>query len=252
LIEYNRISNGMRLIDNSGTGWLGGESGIPLGTPGAVLTNNQCTVNVQNATASFGPNTMSVTVAIMFKNALSPTMATFLQAADVKNNWTGMTQFGNWTLASSTARPGPSITGIASSTTSGSSVVYVIGAGHTGGASALSMVHLLISNRILGGVSCQAIYFPLSNTLNLINDMGTQLISSSGVAPGTLGSLANSRCSMNTSQASRTVAGNTLTVTIPMNFQPGMFGGLKNVYVNVFDNNGLLTHWVQGATLMVQ
>ena len=28
LVEYNRISNGMRLIDDAGTGWLGGISGI--------------------------------------------------------------------------------------------------------------------------------------------------------------------------------------------------------------------------------
>src|SRR5215204_5388808 len=32
LVEYNRISHGMRLIDNAGTGWLGGISGITLGT----------------------------------------------------------------------------------------------------------------------------------------------------------------------------------------------------------------------------
>jgi hypothetical protein len=37
-----------------------------------------------------------------------------------------------------------------------------------------------------------------------------------------------------------------------MTFQPGTFGGPKNVYVNAFDNNGLLTHWVQGATMTVQ
>jgi hypothetical protein len=70
--------------------------------------------------------------------------------------------------------------------------------------------------------------------------------------PGTPGSIANSRCSINTGQASRTLAGNGVTVTIPLNFQPGTFGGLKNVYVNAFDNYGLLTHWVQGATMTVQ
>ena len=30
LIEYNRISNGMRLIDNAGTGWLGPIEGVPV------------------------------------------------------------------------------------------------------------------------------------------------------------------------------------------------------------------------------
>jgi hypothetical protein len=195
---------------------------------------------------------MTVTVPVTFKNSLSPMLGTFLQAADVKDNWTGMTQFGNWALPNGTLRQGPSITSISSSSSAGSSVVYAIGAGHTGGVPALSMIHLLVSDRILGGVPCQAIYFPASNTLNLINDTGTLLVSSTGVVPGTPGSIANSRCSINTGQAFRTVTGNSVTVTLPMNFQPGTFGGFKNVYVNAFDNYGLLTHWVQGATMMVQ
>jgi hypothetical protein len=114
------------------------------------------------------------------------------------------------------------------------------------------IIHILVSDRILGGVSCQAIYFPSSNTLNLINDTGTQLVSANGVVPGTPGSLANSRCSINTGSASRAIAGTSVTVTIPMNFQPSTFGGLKNVYASAFDNYGLLTHSVQGATMMVQ
>jgi hypothetical protein len=114
------------------------------------------------------------------------------------------------------------------------------------------MVHLLVSDRIQGGVPCQAIYFPAGNVLNLINDTGTDLVSSGGVAPGKPGSIANSRCSINTGQAFRTLAGNGVTITIPMNFQPATFSGLKNVYVNAFDNNGLLTHWVQGATMAIQ
>jgi hypothetical protein len=251
LIEYNRISNGMRLINDPGNGWLGPISGVPLGPNAGTLSNSQCTVNLAGASASLGPNTMTVTVPA-FKNTLSPVLGTFLQAADVKDHWTGMTQFGNWTLSNGTPRSGPSITSISSSATAGSSAVYTIGAGHTAGVPALSMIHLLVSDRILGGVPCQAIYFPTNNTLNLINDTGTLLVSNTGVVPGTAGTIANSRCSINTGQAFRTLAGNSVTVTIPMNFQPGTFGGSKNVYVNAFDNYGLLTHWVQGATLTVQ
>ena len=110
LVEYNRISNGMRLIDNAGTGWLGGQSGIPLGTPGAVLTNNQCTVNVQNATAFVAGNTMSVNVPVTFQATLGPVLGTFLQALDVNGVWTGMTQFGNWVLPGAPqTRSGPAI-----------------------------------------------------------------------------------------------------------------------------------------------
>ena len=66
-----------------------------------------------------------------------PVIGTFLQAADVKDNWTGMTQFGNWSLPNGTLRQGPSITSISSSSSAGSTVVYAIGAGHTGGVAAV-------------------------------------------------------------------------------------------------------------------
>ena len=35
-------------------------------------------------------------------------------------------------------------------------------------------------------------------------------------------------------------------------FNIGTFGGAKNVYGNAFDNAGLTSHWVQGATVNVQ
>jgi hypothetical protein len=121
LVEYNRISNGMRLIDNPGTGWLGGQSGITLGTAGATLSNNQCTVNVQGATASVNGNTMTVNVTVTFQTAIGPVLGTFLQALDVNGTWTGMTQIGNWTVPGALqTRPGPTIAGLTPKTVTGS------------------------------------------------------------------------------------------------------------------------------------
>jgi hypothetical protein len=88
--------------------------------------------------------------------------------------------------------------------------------------------------------------------LNLVNDTGSGLVSASGVTVGTPGTIANSRCAINTGLASRSTTSNSVTVTIPLNLQPSTFGGAKKVYVNAFDNVGRLTHWVQVATLMVQ
>jgi hypothetical protein len=40
LIEYNTISNGVRLIDDPGTGWIGPISGVPLGPLAGTLSNS--------------------------------------------------------------------------------------------------------------------------------------------------------------------------------------------------------------------
>jgi hypothetical protein len=253
LVEYNRISNGMRLIDNAGTGWLGGIEGLKLGTPGAVLDNNFCTVNVQSATALVAGTQMTVNVPVAFKPSLGPVLGTFLQAEDVNGLWTGMTQFGNWVIPGAPpVRSGPAIASILPTTATGSAANYTITATHPNGPAALTQVHLLLSDKIVGGTPCQVVYFPGNNTLNLINDAGTALVSPTGVTPGSGVILSNSRCGVNAAGATVVNAGNSVAVTLPMIFSPVTFGGIRNVYGNAFDNTGLTSHWVRGATLIVQ
>lgn len=253
LVEYNRISNGMRLVNNAGTDWLGGASGIPLGTPGASLTNNYCTVYVQSATAFVGGNTMTVNIPVTFYTALGPVLGTFLQAVDVNDVWTGMNQFGNWVLPGGTPqRSGPSIVNILPTSGAGNAVTYSLTAAHPAGTTALTQMHLLMSDRIVGGLPCQVVYMPGSNVLNLVNDTGTALVSPTGISPGTPGIISNSRCGLNTGLASVATSGVNITVNLPLTFAPGTFGGAKGVYGIAFDNSGLTTHWVQGATFTVQ
>jgi hypothetical protein len=195
---------------------------------------------------------MTVTAPITFHNGVSPVMGTFLQAQDVHGRWTGMTQFGTWEYSAGTSRPGPSVVSTGSSNTQGSSTRYTVTSAHTSGASSLALINLLVSDRIFGGLPCHALYFPGGNTFNLIKDDSSGLVSNDGLRPGAFGTIANSRCSIDASQAAATVSGNRVTVVFPMRFQPSTFAGRKNVYVNVFDNVGWLSHWVQVGTFNVQ
>jgi hypothetical protein len=252
LVEYNRISHGMRLIDDAGTGWLGPLEGVRIGPSAGVLTNRQCTLNISGASASVSGNTMTVTAPITFHNGVSPVMGTFLQAEDVHGLWTGMTQYGNWEYSGGTPRPGPSVVNVSSSSSQGSAATYTVTSAHTSGASWLTMINLLISDRIFGGSPCHALYFPGANTFNLVKDDSSGLVSSGGVSPGTPGAISNGRCSINTGQASKALSGNSLTVSFPLSFQPAAFAGAKRVYANVFDMIGQLSHWVQVGALNVQ
>jgi hypothetical protein len=252
LIEYNKYSHGVRLIDNAGTGWLGGQSGVPIGPGAGTLTNNQCSVNVANVVATVSGSTMTVTAPVTFFGSLGPVVGTFMQALDSKGVWTGMTQFGNWSLpGAAQTRLGPAIAHVSSTATLGAQATYTITASHTGGASQLSMVHLLASAAIVGSPACQFVYFPGSNTLNLINDSGTALVSPTGIGVGQAGSLSNSRCSANVAGTLRTLGTNTVTLVLPVTYNPA-FAGQKRVYVNAFDAGGSLTHWVQGSSMLVQ
>ncbi len=249
LVEYNRISNGMRLIDNPGTGWLGGQSGITLGTVGATLSNNQCTVSVQGATASVNGNTMTVNVTVTFKTAIGPVLGTFLQALDVNGTWTGMTQIGNWIVPGAPqTRPGPTIAGLTPATVTGSSATYTMSATSP----ALALMHLRISSAIVEQPACHVVYFLGSNKLNLIDAAGAALVSPTGVTPGSASTLTNGLCTLNSAGATVGASGTTANVKVPMTFNAASFGGSKNVYVNAFDTGGLLSHWVQGGVINVQ
>ena len=246
LVEYNRISNGMRLINDAGTGWLGGESGVPVGAAGTTLSNSYCTLDTTQSGARFSGNNMYVDARVTFKAPLNGVLGTFLQELDVNGVWTGMTQFGNWlAFPVVSPKPGPYVVGSAPAGGVGSSTAYNITVGHTSGIAALTVVHLLISSQIVGRAPCQIVFFPAANSVHLINDTGSALVIGSITAGSNTGTLVNSRCTVLGAGLTRANSGNNVTLRIPVLFNPATFGDAKNIYVNAFDNNGLLTHWQQ-------
>lgn len=239
LVEYNRISNGFRLINDAGNGWLGGESGITAGTPGATLSNAACTINIAAATVSIGTTTLSYTIPVALKSAgMTPIPATFLQALDVTGKWTGMTQFGNRTVIDAMLqKPGPQIGGV-----SGPSEPNV---GMLQGATGpLAQLHLRIASKIVGAPACHIVFFYDTNTVNMINDSETALVSPVNLAIGAPGSLANSRCSINAAQITRSDnAGQTSVWFKSLAYNSTAFSGTKTLYVQAFDGGGYTTHW---------
>jgi hypothetical protein len=198
---------------------------------------------------------MSVTVPVTFLTTLGPVLGTFLQAQDVNGVWTGMTQMGNWVIPGAPpVRTGPAIVSITPLSAAGSNVTYAITANDPLGSSGIDTINLLISDRIVGGSPCHVIYFPQTNIINLVNDTGNGFVSPTGVTPGTTGFLSNGRCQVNTAASAVSASGTNVTVTVPLTFSTLTFAGSKGVWGNAFNRqvNQLTSHWVQGATLVVQ
>ena len=178
LIEYNRISNGVRLIDNAGTGWLGLVSGEPIRSGAPVLDNNQCSVNVAGAAATTSSDVMTFTVPVTLKNAIGTVLGTFTQSQDVAGRWTGMTQFGNFVVPSGTPRAtGPYVVNMLPPSGAGASLSPPLTWGHRSGnaRNSVDLGHLRFSSNIVSTDFCHIIYSPVANALNLVNDDGTAL-----------------------------------------------------------------------------
>jgi hypothetical protein len=240
LIEFNRISNGMRLIDNAGTGWLGGIEGVPVGAGGSVLSNNYCSVNTAQVTRTLVGGDLTVTVPVTFTAALTGVMGTFIQSLDVTGTWTGMTQFGNWTAnAIALPKPGPNVRLIQVPAYDKVPAKVDVYSGHSSGTGALGTINILIAEQIVGGTRrCHIIYFRATNQIWLVNDAGDNFTTNSPSQNSTcaIGSF-NGDLMFGSSQ------GNEMHLHIPMLFNPDITTRL-NVWVNTFDNAGNLTHWV--------
>jgi hypothetical protein len=253
LIEYNRLGGnfdgkgGMRLINNAGTDWLGRLAGEPVAVTTPPLTNQACTVNVAGTVVTFSGTDMNLSIPVTFNPAgVTLLMGTFIQSSDVNGYWTDFRQFGNWVVPGSGAKPGPFVVGVTPNSGAGSAT-FTVTVGHTSGANQLSMVNLLLNTQIVGGTPCQAIYFPQDNTIALIDEAGTSLVSAPLGQP-----VSTSRCAIGAG-SSRTISGSTLTLNLPMTFNAANLGpGTKNVYVDVFDIFGAVTHWVLSAVRTVQ
>lgn len=240
LVEYNRISRGVRLIDNPGTGWLGPITGVPIGLGGSLLQNNFCSVNTSLITATLAGTDLTVRVPVTFKPGFSGPMGTFLQLADVNDNWTGMNQFGNWTpFAISTPKPGPFVRSIQVARNGLFPSKLDVFSGHTSGLPSLSMINVLVAEKIVGGTHrCHIIYFAGTKEIKLVNDAGTDFIN--GNPPF------NNTCAIGNLSGDIMFAsgqGNEVHLHIPMLFNPDITTPL-NVWVNTFDTTGKLTHWM--------
>ncbi len=242
LIEYNRLSNGIRLIDNAGTGWLGGIEGIQAGLAGNVLSNASCTVNVAQAVIDIANEQMKVTVPVTYASGFGPMIGLFTQALDVNGRWTDMRQIGS--LVSTIANqptPGPNV-----SVAQPSANQFQVTA--TAGSSALAQVHLRISTQILNAPFCHVVWLPPENTIALINDAGTALVGAGFVALGSAGTLANSQCTVNVATATVIQSGSQRTLSISSTTTPAL-PGQRFTLVNAFDAGGLLTHWRVGPLI---
>ena len=242
LIEYNRISHGIRLVNDAGTDWHGPVSGVPIAPNAPQLSNSTCTVDVASAVHDAdGAGKSSLRIPVRMKAALGRSVTTFVQAFDVLGKFTDMRQFGMVKNTTATADgPGPHASASIVSA-NGIRITAQAKFRHDSGLSQIAVAHIRIADKIVGSYTCHIVYFPPTNTINLIE--GTTFVGSDKT-PGTTGVLSNSRCGFDVSQVV-VAKGADLTLTIPISLD--IVGGELRLYVNAFDMGGLLTHWVDGG-----
>ena len=243
LVEYNRISNGVRLINDAGDNWIGPPEGVRVqpGTP--PLVNSVCQVDVANMKVVTAGTDILITTPI----ALAPSfhgqpLGVFLQQQDMQGVWTDFRQMGRFISGLGTPqRQGPYWQG-------NPSQVHAVLTHTSGSIQPIDTAHFRVSASITGSPYCHVVYFRAANTLNLVNDAGTGFVSQTGITPGG-GTLQNASCTVNGSNTTVVVGGNgsTLEFSIGLTTNEQTFSSPKYTFVNAFDNQGNVSHWWVGG-----
>ena len=98
-VHYDRPSNGVWLLNDGGTTWLGP---VTLGIAG-TLENSQCIVTAGGSSSSKVGTNLTVNLALTFKPAFAGAKNIYMQTQDAGGLVTGWQQRGTWTIGSGPA-----------------------------------------------------------------------------------------------------------------------------------------------------
>ncbi|MEX2303054.1 MAG: M12 family metallo-peptidase [Bryobacterales bacterium] len=90
---YNRLSNRVQMITDSGTGWQGNL------TPGSgSLSNSQCSLTGLGLSVTSSGNTLTLTFPATFTSTFGGAKNVYLSASDGASLWSGWRLLGTWTV----------------------------------------------------------------------------------------------------------------------------------------------------------
>ena len=137
---------------------------------------------------------------------------------------------------------------VSSSPSSGSGVqqTFALQYSDPAGVSDLATARVRFVSSTGSGPACTVWYSPSTGAARLQDDAAT------GWLPGKLGigTLSNSQCTVNLAGSSRTVSGNTLTLSLAITFNAS-FAGAKSILMLATTNGGVSTAWQQRGSWTV-
>ncbi len=235
LVLYDRAYNSMWLRDNTNSYYLG-----PV-TPGAsgTMENSQCSVSGAYSGQIGWTSTLWWSPWLNFKAAFAGAKNVYLRAQDWTGLDTGWQQKLTWTVGEAEYQV-PASVSVTPSTGAGTSQIFSFVYRDPDGYTDLTQAEAILNSIMSGVGACYIRYNRSQNLLYLADDAGS--FTGGGLAPGTVGTLQNSQCSLNTGGSSVSGSGTDLTVRPAVTFKTA-FGGVKTVYLWARDGWGLESGW---------
>jgi hypothetical protein len=237
-VTYIAQQKNLGLTNDAGTGYAGY---VTPGQTGSV-SNSQCTLNGSGSSIQTSGNSLIMTASLLFNTAFASTgtsaaktvYANPLNSAG-KGPTGGMVAIGTWTVPTP-----PAAVSLTPASGQGLSQIFVLTVSDLAGGGDLATVQLLFANSTSLSSACAVTYVTQQKNLGLTNDAGTGY--AGYVTPGQSGSVSNSQCTLNGSGSSIQISGNSLIMTVNLQFATAFAsvgtGAAKTMYANPVNSAG--------------
>jgi hypothetical protein len=240
-VTYSAQQSLLSLINDAGNA----SAGTVAPGQATSVSNSQCMLQGTGSSVTTSGITLTLTVNLQF-NAAFATLGSATKNVYAKPLNTagqgpagGFVAVGTWTVPQTVNGP-PAIVSLSPSTGQGSASSFVLVVTAPGGASSLATVQLLIGSSTALASACSVTYIAQQNAFGLTNDAGTGY--GAYVSPGQATTISNSQCTLNGTGSSVQVSGNTLTMTVNLQFSAAFAGAgngtLKSVYAKPVGASG--------------
>jgi len=231
-IYYNRGANLVSLFRDQGSAWLNVTPGS-----GTVVDNGVCTLSGTGLTLSTTANTLTITLPLTFNLSFAGPRQIYANANDAAGIGAGWPQVGTWQVGPVAAAPEP--VSITPSSGSATSQLFTTTVSDANGQAGIATVELLVNNSSATANGCYVRYSRAANVVSLFRDSDSIWLP---LTPGAGGSVSNDACTVSASAIAVSTAGNSLTVSFPIEFRSA-FTGAKSLYLRAADTGGLVSAW---------
>lgn len=241
---YLRATNGIYLYNDALTVLLG-----PL-TPGSggILQNSQCAINGTTSALVSGAGT-DLTISLgmsLLGGYAAVSQSVYIWVIDKESNGTGWVKTSTWGVGTGPVAP-TVVSGTPTNPTS-SPTTFTFTTRDGNGATNMNRVYFLVnSTPSIPANSCHGFYDRPTNGIYLYNNALTVL--QGPLTPGTVGTLANTQCSVNGSTSALVSASGTdLVINLGLSLLGSYATSTQNVYIWVTDVESNGTGWVKTST----
>lgn len=228
LVQLLPGTSQVSLADDSGTTWSSALTGAA-----AILENSQCQLNVAGTSFTRSGKGLTVNVPLVFKPSFKGLREIWAAAWDANTSLSPV-QLGFYTVVGS--QP-PVVNSIAPASSTGAGAIFVVTLSDPNGASDISGLQFVINTGWDGTNACYLYYLRDAGSVSLADD---QISTWTPVRFGSADTAQNSQCAISGTGSSVSEFGNVLSLAVNLTFKPA-FAGLRYVYVNAWDRDGLDT-----------